>query len=448
MPSTERPNILIFIPHDLGDHLGCYGKHTVQSPELDLFAAEGVRLTNCFTTAAECCASRGGLFTGLYSHQHGQMGLTHFGWEFFAETKHLAAHLADGGYQTHLFGIQHVTRGDPSRLGFENHHALNAPDCETICESLKGFLKSSDADSDQPWFAQVGFRQVHRGSRWPEAVDFSSDDIEVPAYLPDNETSRGEFARYHQCIRNLDSQIGQVLETLQASGNAENTLVVFTTDHGIPFPHAKSTFYDPGIRVTCLIQWPGQFEGRREHQELISNIDIFPTVLEAAGVAVPEACEGRSFLPLLNGEPYERRNEVFGALYYDVAYDPMHYVRTDRYKFIRSFACTAEDAEGADPSSLPKDDTGLWIRLDDLDVQNSDTWKTIAGPNTERPAEELYDLEADPLEQKNLVHHPGHAEILRTLRGRMDAMMERTDSPLLSGHVLPSLSSSNNQPIR
>lgn len=448
MDHDDRPNILLFIPHDLGDHLHCCGHPSVRSPNLDRLAQTGVRFTNCFTTAPECTPSRAGLYTGQYVHQNGLVGLCHRGWEFAPDTRHLAQRLWDAGYETCLFGHQHETFFSPARLGYNRLFAQKRGDSGVaVAEEAADWLHNDAARLSRPWFACVGFLDTHRP--WRPAKDFAPKDVDVPAYLPDLPEVRADLAELHQAVFDMDCAIGRVLDALEGSPLAARTLVVYTVDHGIPFPRAKSTFYDPGIRVPMILRLPGRFEGGTEHDALLSNLDFTPTILDLCGVAVPDGLEGRSFLPLLQGRAYEERDAVFGALYYDAAYDPMHYVRTRTHKYIRSFAVTPEDATGAEPEVLCKFTEGEWIRAGDTDVQRSPTWLRLverqAGPFLRPPREELYDLRRDPLEMKNLAGNTRHTQPLADLRLKLHAMMERTRSPLLHGHVSPAGSRTRNQ---
>ncbi len=447
--AAKRPNILMFIPHDLGDYVHCYGHRAVRSPNLDQLAATGVRFTDCFTSAPECTPSRSGLFTGLYTHQNGLMGLTHRGWSFFPETVHLAKRLWDAGYSTNLFGAQHESQRMLGELGYDCIFAQQfyASSAE-ICSEAAHWLERNAVHEDKPWFACVGFEDTHRP--WRPARDFGPNDVELPPYLPDAPEVRADLAELYQSILDMDTAIGRVLDALERTGLAEHTLVVYTVDHGIPFPRAKSTYYDPGIRVPMILRLPGRFMCGREYGPLISNLDFTPTLLELCGITVPEELEGRSFLNLLDGKPYAERDAVYGALYYDAFYDPMHSVRTKRYKYIRSFAVTLEESAGAEPDVLAKHETGTWIRADDSDVQRSPTWQYIkrSGPFPLPPPEELYDLEKDPLEQHNVAGTPACAAFLDDARSKLKAMMERTNSPLLKGHVSPNLSSTRNQHLR
>lgn len=436
----------MFIPHDLGEHLHCYGHQSVRSPNLNQLASDGVRFTNCFATAPECTPSRAGLYTGLYTHQTGLMGLCHRGWEFNPEVQHLAQRLRDGGYQTYVFGVQHETAVSLTRLGY-NHVFTEASLRPTpvVCNQVESFLRKDAVHAEQPWFACVGFRDTHRP--WREDGSFLPEEVDVPPYLPDHPEVRADLAHMHQAIEDMDTGIGRVLNALKSSSLAENTLVLYTADHGIPFPRAKSTFYDPGIRNALIMSWPGHLPRGRAYDQLISNLDISPTLQNACGIDVPSGLEGRSFLSLLKGRCYEERDAVFGALYYDAFYDPMHMVRTRQYKYIRSFAVTEKDAEGADPETLAKHETGTWIRADDSDVQDSPTWQYMKrqGPFPPPQPEELYNLESDPFEQNNVADDSRYAHVLEEMRTRLQEMMERTNSPLLKGHVSPELSSTRNR---
>jgi len=440
-----RPNVLLFMPHDLGDHLGCYGHTTVRSPSLDALAGDGVCLDRYFTTCPECTPSRSGMFTGLYTHQNGLMGLTHRGWEFSPETRHLARLLAAGGYDTHLFGLQHETGGPPQRLGYRHLHSQEDRRAPPVCDSAAQFLDSEASRGPAPWFAHVGFSHVHRP--WPEETSFDLDEVAVPPYLPDHPEVRRDLTRFHQNILELDTSIGRVLEALRRNDLAEQTLVIFTTDHGSPFPRAKSTFYDPGIHIPLIAHWPGCIDGGVRLQPLLSNLDFTPTLLELCACPLPAGLEGCSFAGALQGEPAPGHEAVFGALYYDAFYDPIHSVRTATHKYIRSFAVTPEEAAGADPEALARHQTGTWIRADDSDVQRSLTWQVLQDRYPTPPPEELYDLESDPMEQHNLAGDPASAAVLADLRRRLQEMMERTRSPLLTGHVSPELSRTRNRRV-
>lgn len=448
MPGTPRPNIILFVTHDLGDRLGCYGCSSVRTPHLDRLAETGVRVANSYASAAECTPSRAGLLTGLLGHQSGLMGLGHFGWELAPGHPHLARRMWNAGYETLLFGFQHETARSPRVLGYNRMFSQLDQHAPRVCAELSDYLTQTPVNPDRPFFAHVGYTDVHRP--WPPLPAEAEVDPDVPGYLPDLPIVREELAQLDRATARLDQAVGVALSALENSPHADNTLVLFVTDHGIPFPRAKSTLFDPGIRTAWLMRWPARVAGGRVLDGLVSNLDICPTILAAAGIPVPDGLEGRSVLPWLLGEPFEPREEVTGAQYFDVAYDPMHYVRTERYKYIRSFVATPQEAHGADPELLPHRGLGQWIRADDWDIQCSLTWQAMRDPAAfgSPPPEELYDLVEDPLEQRNLVAEPAAREALSEMRSRLSAMMARTQSPLRQGHVSPALSSTGNKPVR
>jgi len=431
---VKEPNILIFIPHDLGDYLGCYGHDDVKSPNLDRMAENGVRFTNFFTTAPECTASRASLFSGMYSHQNGLVGLSFMGWKL--QVPHFATILREYGYATHLFGFQHESE-KPKDLGYDFLHSQDDMHTPAVCDSAIDFIRKQGA-GEKPWLAHVGFHSVHRP--WYRETTFKPEDINLPSYLPDLPEIRNDYTYFYQSIMNMDVQVGRVLDELEKTGLEENTIVVFTTDHGSPFPGAKATFYDPGVRVPLIVQHKNKLPEGSVVGQLISNIDFMPTMLEYCRYRVPQNIEGHSFLSLLTGEgDYQKRDEVFGAMYYDVSYDPMYYVRTERYKYIRSYGIDPKEVAGADPQALAVFKGSRWVRFDDYDVLTSQTWKTIEKDygNSKPPKEELYDLKADPEEQHNLALNPASENVLRAMRETLAAMMKKTAAPLPDSHIAP-----------
>ena len=438
MTSSRPLNILIFIPNDLGDTLHCFGHEDVRSPNLDRLADRGVRFTDYFCASPECSPSRGAMMTGYHPHQNGMMGLANFGWNL--RKPHLARRLSDLGYETHLFGFQHEAHGPPESLGYGHVHVRESLGdkrfaVETVCEDVSAFLSGPGGTSDRTWFAYAGFYDVHRP--WPPETSFAANEVRVPPYLPDNPTIRKDLCEFYGNIERMDEAVGRALDALAASPAASRTLVVFTTDHGPAFPRAKATLYDPGLRIPLIMHWPGRIEGGGVRNQLLCNVDFTPTVLDLAGARSEETFAGRSFAGLLAGWNGPPRDQVVASLLYDVAYDPMHAVRTRTHKYIRSFAATAADAQGADPETLATHAAGQWIRVDDFDVMSSPAWESMAGNCTPPPREELYDLRDDPWEQRNLVGDPLAAGVLEDMRNRLREWMLATGSPLLHGHVPP-----------
>ncbi len=413
--SSPRPNILLIICHDLGQHIGCYGVRTVQTPNLDRLAAEGVRFENSFCTAPQCSPSRAGLMCGRYPHATGVLGLVHggFRWELQPGERHIASLLAELGYRTHMFGTQHVT-SYPERLGF--HYRAPGNVARKIASDVVSFIENRN--SKEPFYAHVGFFEPHRPFDHGNVPPDDSMGVFVPSYLPNDDAARSELAEMQGAIKHVDQQVGLILEALDRKGLAENTITVFTVDHGIPFPRAKCSLYDSGIEVALLMRWPtGVAVAGRVFEELISNVDLLPTLLQAAGISLPANLQGCSFLPLLRSEGYQPRAEVFAEKTYHTYYDPTRAIRTRRHKLIWNFDFVPR-------IELPSDIiVGATARH---------MLREFAG--YKQPVE-LYDLQADPWEMNNIAPSAEHAEVRTDLSRQLLRWMRDTGDPLLQGPV-------------
>ena len=304
----------MIIFHDLGQRLGSYGG-SIATPNIDSIAEEGVRFENYFCTAAQCSPSRGSINTGRYPHQNGLMGLAHegFGWELDESETTLPMYMNKAGFETHLFGLQHESK-HPKNLGYEYVHGAGGGNCrvDPVSSRLGEFLKEyGQASNRSPFFASVGFVEPHR----PYGLsDYSNDDpsgVDPLPYLPDKKGIRKDLAGLNGLIYRVDETMGKIKNVLAETGLEEDTLLIFTTDHGIAMPRAKGTCYDPGIETALIMSKPGEFDGGKEYEELLSNVDLLPTLLEYAGTEVPRDIAGRSFLPLLNEESYVGRGTLW-----------------------------------------------------------------------------------------------------------------------------------------
>jgi len=417
----KQPNVVVMMSHDTGQHISPYGIETVDTPNCERLAAEGVRFENSFCAAPLCSPSRASCFTGRYTHQNGVMGLTspRFGlFDLYPNEKHAARLFRDAGYATVLCGFMHEAL-DWRRLGFQDalngHGGMNGGgDSRDHAACLDEWLAARD--KGRPFYLQIGSHETHH--EW-DKFDTPPDDsrgVWMPPYLRDLPELRREMAQLQGAVRRYDTVLGAILDVLERHGLAEDTIFVSTTDHGIDVPRAKGTFYDPGLEVLLMMRYPaGGWGAGRVLNEMISNIDVLPTLLEACGIEVPSNVEGRSFLPLLSGGDYTPNDCVFAEKTYHDIYDPTRAVRTERYKYIRYFeVCVLHDLRSATVlrSHYLKD--GSLLRTD---------------------VEELYDLDADPWEQNNLARDPAHQQVLEELRRRLGRWMRATDDPLLKGPV-------------
>ena len=382
-----KPNILVVITHDSGRQFGCYGAG-VETPNIDRLAEEGVCFTNTFCSAPQCSAARASAWTGLVPHRNSLIGLTHLGFRLDPDVPRLGAMLADAGYHTALFGFQHE-EPDAHRMGYRQVQKAESNKLRHVVPLVRAFLEGAPPE---PFFACVGFGETHRpfpGDHQP--VDPAG--VTVPGWLPDEAAVREDLAALHGMIRGVDAAVGSIDSLLQESGLADDTLLIYTTDHGIAFPRAKATLRDAGLGVALVARGPGGFDGGRQVAGLTSTMDLMPTLLELAGIDVPPGLDGRSLLPLLANPDADWRDHLFPEMTFHAAYDPMRGIRTERYKYIRSFA-------DRPVMFLPNVDDGP---TKTLLMQRGEH-------RVERRAELLYDLAKDPDELHDLSDDPACAD--------------------------------------
>ena len=418
-------NILYIHTHDSGRFFEPYG-YPVPTPALMKLAKESVMFRQCFSAAPTCSPSRAALLTGLYPHTAGMLGLAHRGFSLTDPALHITSLLKDAGWKTFLSGIQHEAfRSSQLRydrllteepIEMDAFHSIDGKsyDLENAHQVAK-FLKSKDT-SKMPFFLSFGLFNTHR--EFPLPPDSNAEVyILPPSHSPDTPQVRQDVLSFYQSVQVVDRCVEIVIEALQESGRDKDTIVLFTTDHGIPFPRHKCTLYDGGIGVACLLKVPS-LQGK-VCDALVSHLDILPTLLILVGIPNPSYLQGRSLLSLLRGQTEEVRDSVFAEITYHAAYEPVRCIRTKRYKYIRRFQ---EDRSTPVPSNID-------------DCPSKDLW-IQAGYLSEPVAhEELYDLLRDPLETQNLVYDSRYQEVREDLRFRMETWMRETQDPLLAGPV-------------
>lgn len=406
---NRRPNIVIITTHDTGRHLGCYGVNTVASPNIDALAQNGIKLTNCFAAVPICCASRATMLTGRYPQSHGLMDLCFppFNWKLHDDELHLSQILRRAGYRTHLFGFQHeVNNNEIARLEFdETACAPGVPPADEVARVFADFLEQRAAGC-QPFYAQVGFRETHSPFTWGGAQPDDRRGVHVPPYLVPSEPIVQMLREFQGMITKADAAVGTIADALRKSGLEENTILVFCTDHGIEFPRAKWTLYDPGIEIAMIMRWPGGgVAGGRNCDWLLSNLDFVPTVLDFGSVPIPAKVQGKSFARgLLDPEALPVNEVIFGLFSKRCE---GRFVRSREFKLIQNFGITH------------------WYNKP-VDMTNpADYWVT---PNVE-----LYDLVNDPNEFNNLADNPKHAREKAMLQDRLFRWMEAVADPILKG---------------
>lgn len=410
--TSRPPNILYIHSHDSGRYVSPYG-HAIPTPNIQKLASEGVLFRNAFSGAPTCSPSRACLLTGQCAHQNGMLGLAHRGFSLNDYRHHVLYTLRKAGYYSVLGGLQHIA-AKPETIGYDeilHHRTLSAAD---VAPAAVEYLNRR---SKQPFFLDVGFRETHREYPPPTAND-NPKFTTPPRAVPDRLETREDMAAYHASARIMDHGVGEVLAALERNGLAENTLVINTTDHGIAFPRMKCNLTDDGWGISLIMRGPGGFRGGKDCDALISQLDIFPTLCELAGVEQPDWLEGRSMLPVIQGGATVINEEVFAEVNYHAAYEPKRAVRTARWKYIRRFG-------GRRTPVLPNCDDSL----------SKNVWLEYGWKNRILPDEELYDLVFDPAEENNLASAPAYRQAYEEMKGRLDRWMKATNDPLLRGPV-------------
>ena len=402
-------NLVFMDCHDLGQHLACYGWSSVPSDNLDQLAADGIRFENSFTTSPQCSPSRSALYTGRYPHNNGMFGLAHhpFSWRLNDDETYLAKYLQDADYETAHVGVQHVTSNEESNikaLGFD--HVLPGFTAPEVAQSAVEFLAQSH---EKPFFLNIGFFEPHRDHTGGYRITAPDDSkgVDLPPYIPNTPQARQEFSDLQGMIKQMDEAVGTIMAALQSNHLLDDTWVIFTTDHGLAMPRAKCTMYDPGNKTALIMYAPGMgIAGGKIFTELVSHVDMVPTILEGLDIDIPSTVEGRSYWNLLNGAEYEARESVYFEKTFHTDYEPQRAIRTATHKLIWN-------AE-VDIINVP------------ADIMHSPIYPQMVDILTvTRPPFELYDLIADPDEMNNLAGQPDYKQIEDDLRQRLLTWMQR-----------------------
>jgi N-sulfoglucosamine sulfohydrolase len=406
------PNIVYLHSHDTGRYVQPYG-HQVITPNIQRIADQGLLFRQAFCAAPSCSGSRACLLTGQWAHVNGMTGLAHRGWELADYGRHIVHPLREAGYWSALVGEQHLSES-PDVLGYDLVVDIDTTRAASIAPATLRLLRTKPPE---PFFISIGFFETHREFFEPSSVRDALYGA-PPNQLPDTPVTRADMAAFKASARSLDQGVGAVLHGLDEAGLADDTLVVLTTDHGLPFPGAKATLSDQGLGVLLIIRGPGGFHGGHVTDGLTSHVDLYPTLLELAGAPLPDETHGHSLLPLARRELSQIRQELFAELTYHAAYDPQRAIRTRRHKLIRHFADRLQPV------------------LPNVDDSPSKSLLISAGwRDHRRPRVELYDLIMDPTEMRNLAELDEFAQLRDELDGRLNEWMVSTRDPLLHGPV-------------
>src|SRR4051794_16217312 len=333
------------------------------------------------------------------------LGLAHRGWELNDYRQHIVHTLRAGGYWSGLIGEQHIAKR-PDVIGFDRVEKVDSSRVDDIAPLTIDLLQDG---LPEPFFLSVGFFETHREYFEPSSIRDALYS-QPPGNLPDAPETRRDMAAFKASARSLDQGVGAVLGGLDGAGLSDNTLVVFTTDHGLAFPGAKATLYDRGIGVMLIMRGPGGFAGGKVSDAMVSHLDVYPTLCELAGLETPDFVQGTSLLPLVTGEVEHLHEEIFTEATFHAAYEPQRAVRTTRWKYIRRFGDRTRPV-------LPNID----------DSPSKDLWLAHGFAQRPLPREQLYDLLFDPGEAANVASDPAHDAVRADLAARLEAWMEETN---------------------
>ena len=439
-PAAEKTNILLFTADDLhAESLGAYGgMPTDLTPNLNAFAAEGLKFNRAHVNVAICAPCRAVIATGRYSHRSGAMGFM----PARENVPDLVNTLQAGGYLAGILGK--VGHSSPKKsmnwdYAFDQRDLGNGRNPEIYYQRSKTFLALSKKER-KPFYFMVNSHDPHRPYCNPEKLTkgaampsrtYKPSDVTVPGFLPDLPGVREELAHYLNSTRRLDDTFGKVMQALNESGMAENTLVIFISDNGIAVPFAKCNAWFHSSRTPCLVRWPKVITPNTNNDtDFVSVVDFFPTFLAASGVQGPNGLDGQSFLPLLKGEKQSDRDVVYTQIDSKAGGDsvPMRAIQNGRYGYIYN----------------PFSDQKHWYR-------NNNEGKTMAAMQAAaesnqaiadriklfryRVPEEFYDLLNDPDCLNNLIDEAKHASTIASMQEQLMKQMKKTDDPMLNAFI-------------
>ena len=419
-PTPDPPNIVWIFSEDQSDHYGPYGEKLAKTPNVDRLAAEGAMFTRAFVTAPVCSPSRSALVTGMYqttigAHNH-RSGRGERKIRLPGDVEPAPAILRRAGYYVTNAGLRDSDDLARGKTDYNFEYDENLYDGSDWAGRAPG----------EPFFAQIQLRGgKRRDQRTLKKINgvhtdgISPDKVKLPPYYPDHPKLREDWAQYLESIENADWEVGRILERLETEGVADNTVVFFLTDHGVSHARGKQFLSEEGIKVPLIVRAPGRIEAGMVREDLVAHIDVTASTLAFAGIEIPGWMEGR---PLFGPGAEPREYVVSARDRCDETVDRIRSVRTDRYKYIRNFV---PERPHLQPNRY-KDNKEIIRAMRQLRADGGLTPETEAMFFEPRPEEELYDLEADPWEMRNLAGEEEHGATLATMRSTLESWIEET----------------------
>ncbi|WP_130891277.1 sulfatase [Fusobacterium ulcerans] len=423
-------NVIYINTHDSGRMLSPYG-YDIPTENLKKLAEDSVVFTNAFCAGPTCSPSRAALLTGTFPHQNGMLGLAQRGFSLYNPEKHLANFLKNNGYNTCLCGIQHEYGW---YLDLEKNGLHNLGYNEILTTDSKSFKKEElhlwdrnnavevvkwldNYNEEKPFLLSFGMHSTHRP--YPvEVAEFIDERYVVPPYpITNNEENRHDHAQYMTTAHYADENIKMIVDALKRNNLYENSIIIFTTDHGLALPFNKCNLTDTGIGVSLIIKVPNADSNGKVVDSLVSQIDVFPTLCELLNLNKPDYLEGKSFAEAFVDNKAVLDEYIFAEVNFHTSYEPVRCVRTKHYKYIKYY-----------------DETWNKVNLSNMDESVPKDFLMNNGLKEKvKYREGLFDLYYDPTERNNLVEDSKYKEVLEKLRKVLLEKQVKTDDPILKG---------------
>ena len=415
-----RKNVLYIHTHDSGIYFQPYDIH-IHTPNLDAFAKDAVCFDEAYCCSPTCSPSRASLLTGRYPHTNGMLGLGNRGFEIHDYGNHIVQRLNHEGYHTVLCGIQHEYgrykdhQLGADKIGYQENITTSCSEykdkdlvewdghnTDALCQWLK-------TEKKEPFFVSMGFFSTHR--EYPD-IDMSEEELRalhLPEFLKDTMEVRKDYAGHMRSVEMFDQNFGKIIHMLKETGHYDDTLIMFTTDHGVPYPFAKCTLFDSGIHVALIMRDPKPIVKGVHIKGLVSQIDVAPTICDLLGIEKDDGYQGKSFAKVFSNLHEEMDEAVFAEINFHTSYEPARCVRTKDYKLI----CYYGDYEKINRSNIDNSPTKQYY----MEHGMLDKEKCMLA---------LYDLANDPLEQHNVIQEKEYQEVYQMMKQKLETWRKET----------------------
>lgn len=426
-------NLLYINTHDTGRMISPYG-FDIPTENLKCFAEDATLFTQAFCCGPTCSPSRATLLTGTYPHQNGMLGLAQRGFKLNDPDQHLASFLRANGFQTAISGIQHecgwyldkdenalheigydkVLTTDSKEYEKEDLHLWDKKNAENAAQWLL------DLESSKPFMLSYGMHSTHRPYPIDVMNSINENYIKPPYPITNNAMNRHDHAQYMTSANYADHNFKIVIEALKEKGLYEDTIIIFTTDHGLAVPFNKCNLTDSGIGVSLIMRAPNSNSNGKVIDHLVSHVDIFPTLCDLMNLKKPEYLEGKSIAQYFEDADAKIENIIYAEINFHTSYEPVRCIRNERYKYIRYFDKSWNKINCSNiDSSIPKE----FLLVNELQEQTKYT-------------EGLFDLIYDPDEKNNLADNPNYVEVKKLMSAELLKVQQKTNDPLLDGELI------------